>query len=230
MEQDKKLFRETAVYPIFFMIVLTILFVGFLSFFYNSQKRRIDNNQQISYYRNILELYNDKVPEVDFATLSDDEVLDSVKEHLVEGTLSTEKGERTYFKVVNNFTVIGYCFDIVGSGLWGTMQTVVALDPSLTTLIDFNVYEQVETPGLGGRIGESADKLKLRADLKGSAFVSDDQQTKYNLILEGATPVNNSEIRQITGATITSRSFLDMLYLEMERLLPLIKQEMAKGE
>lgn len=230
MAHDKKLFRETEIYPIIFMIILTILFVGVLSFFYNSQKRRIDNNQQISYYRNILELYNDKIPAVDFAILSDEEILTSVKEYLVEGTLITEKGERTYFKVVDNFTVIGYCFDIIGSGLWGTMQTVVAFDPTLTTLIDFNVYEQVETPGLGGRIGEPADKLKLRSDLKGSAFISGEQQTKYILILEGATPANNSEVRQITGATITSRSFLDMLYLEMERLLPLIKQEMAKGE
>lgn len=230
MTHDKKLFRETEVYPIIFMIILTILFVGVLSFFYNSQKRRIDNNQQISYYRNILELYNDIIPAVDFAILSDEEILTSVKEHLVEGTLITEKGERTYFKVVDNFTVVGYCFDIIGSGLWGTMQTVVAFDPTLTTLIDFNVYEQVETPGLGGRIGEPADKLKLRSDLKGSAFISGEQQTKYSLILEGATPANNSEVRQITGATITSRSFLDMLYLEMERLLPLIKQEMAKGE
>lgn len=230
MKPDKKLFRETSIYPIFFMIIITILFVGVLSFFYNSQKGRIDDNLKISYYRNILEIFNDKITEVDFAALSDEEVLLNVEKYLVENALTTEKGKRTYYKVNADFNVIGYCFDIVGSGLWGTMRAVVGFDPDLTTLIDFNVYEQVETPGLGGRIGEPADKLKLRADLKGSAFVTDDKITDYKLISEGATPAKGNEIRQITGATITSSSFLKMLHQEMVILLPLVQQEMAKGE
>lgn len=230
MEKEKKLFRETSIYPIFFMVVITILFVGILSVFYNIQKSRIDDNQQILYYRQILEIFNDKITDVDFYQLEDEEVLANKDKYLVPHEIESEKGTRNYFKVIDNGTVIGYCFDIIGAGLWGTMKAVVGFEPNLETLIDFNVYEQVETPGLGGRIAEPAEKLKLRADLKGSTFLDENEITNYKLVSEGATPNSSNEIRQITGATITSSSFLKMLNQEMSMLIPLFKEEMAKGE
>jgi RnfABCDGE-type electron transport complex G subunit len=230
MKKEKKLFRETPIYPIFFMVLITILFVGVLSVFYNTQKGRIDDNQQILYYRQILEIFNDKITEVDFYQLEDEEVLPNKDKYLVAHQIETEKGTRNYFQVIDNGTVIGYCFDIIGAGLWGTMKAVVGFEPNLETLIDFNVYEQVETPGLGGRIGEAADKLKLRADLKGSTFLNEKQITDYKLISEGGTPEKSNEIRQITGATITSSSFLKMLKQEMSMIIPLFQEEIAKGE
>jgi len=230
MAQEKKLFRETALYPIIFMVLITIIFVGILSLFYNSEKSRIDDNQEILYYRQILEIFNDKIAEVDFYQIQDDQVLDYKDKYLLDFELTGEKGVRRYFKVVDNGHVLGYCFDITGAGLWGTMKAVVGFEPNLETLIDFNVYEQVETPGLGGRIAEPADKLNLRADMKGSIFLQDDKITNYKLITEGSNPENSNEIRQITGATITSSSFLKMLDQEMSMLIPLFQEEMAKGE
>ena len=230
MAQEKKLFRETALYPIIFMVLVTIVFVGVLSLFYNSEKTRIDDNQEILYYRQILEIFNDKITKVDFYQIEDEEVLEYKDKYLVKVNIESEKGMRKAFKVLDNGTVIGYCFDIIGAGLWGTMKAVVGFEPNLKTLIDFNVYEQVETPGLGGRIGEPADKLNLRADLMGTTFPDKNSNTKYKLISESSTPDKSNEIRQITGATITSRSFLDMLENEITILIPLFQQEMAKGE
>ncbi len=230
MAQEKKLFRETALYPIIFMVLVTIVFVGVLSLFYNSEKTRIDDNQEILYYRQILEIFNDKITKVDFYQIEDEEVLEYKDKYLVKVDIESENGMRKAFKVLDNGTVIGYCFDIIGAGLWGTMKAVVGFEPNLKTLIDFNVYEQVETPGLGGRIGEPADKLNLRADLMGTTFPDKNSNTKYKLISESSTPDKSNEIRQITGATITSRSFLDMLENEITILIPLFQQEMAKGE
>lgn len=230
MAKEKKLFRETQIYQVVFMVLITIVFVGILSIFYNSQKQRIDDNQEILYYRQILEIFNDKVTEVDFYQMTDDQVLEAKEEYLISYQVESNKGLRDYFKVIDNGNVIGYCFDIVGAGLWGTMKAVVGFEPNLETLIDFNVYEQVETPGLGGRIAEPADKLNLRADMKGSTFLQDEEITAYKLISEGSIPEKSNEIRQITGATITSSSFLKMLDQEMEMIIPLFKDEMAKGE
>lgn len=230
MAKERKLFRETSVYPIIFMVLITIVFVGVLSVFYNSQKSRIDDNQQILYYRRILEIFNDKITEVDFYQIQDSEVLANRDKYLHAYQIEGEKGVRNYFKVIDNGSVVGYCFDIIGAGLWGTMKAVVGFEPNLETLIDFNVYEQVETPGLGGRISEPAEKLNLRADLKDSAFLNEGEITKYKLISEGSAPANSKEIRQITGATITSSSFLKMLDNEMAMIIPLFKAEMAKGE
>lgn len=230
MAQEKKLFRETSIYPIFFMVLITILFVGLLSVFYNNQKSRIDDNQEILYFRQILEIFNDKITEVDFYKMKDEEVLINKEKYLVSHKIESEKGTRDYYQVIDKGTVIGYCFDITGAGLWGTMKAVVGFEPNLETLIDFNVYEQVETPGLGGRIGEPADKLKLRSDLKDSTFLTKDSIVDYKLISEASTPANNTEIRQITGATITSSSFLKMLKQEMAMIIPTFKAEMAKGE
>lgn len=230
MEKEKKLFRETQVYQVFFMIVVTIVFVGILSLFYNAQKGRIDDNREILYYRQILEIFNDKISQVDFYQLEDNEVLKYKEDFLIAYQVEGPKGQRDFFKVVNNGSVVGYCFDIVGAGLWGTMKAVVGFEPNLKTLIDFNVYEQVETPGLGGRISEPADKLNLRADMKGTTFLQDGEITDYKLISEGSSPEKENEIRQITGATITSSSFLKMLDQEMEMIIPLFKEEMAKGE
>jgi RnfABCDGE-type electron transport complex G subunit len=230
MEKEKKLFRETQVYQVFFMVLVTIVFVGILSLFYNSEKGRIDDNQEILYFRQILEIFNDKISQVDFYQLEDAEVLKYKEEFLIPYQIESPKGLRDYYKVVDNGRVIGYCFDIVGAGLWGTMKAVVGFEPNLETLIDFNVYEQVETPGLGGRIAEPADKLNLRADMKGSSFMQAGEITKYKLISEGSNPEKANEIRQITGATITSSSFLKMLDQEMEMIIPLFKDHLAKGE
>ncbi len=230
MAQEKKLFRETALYPIIFMVLITVIFVGLLSLFYNSEKSRIDDNQEILYYRQILEIFNDKIAEVDFYQIQDDQVLEFKDKYLMDFELTSEKGLRRFFKVVDNGLVLGYCFDIIGAGLWGTMKAVVGFEPNLETLIDFNVYEQVETPGLGGRIAEPADKLNLRADLKGTRFLDSGKITNYKLISESSSPDKSNEIRQITGATITSSSFLKMLNQEMSMLIPLFQEEMAKGE
>ncbi len=230
MAKEKVLFRETQIYQVIFMVLVTVVFVGILSVFYNSEKGRIEDNQEILYYRQILEIFNDKIADIDFYLISDDEVLKYKEEFLIPFTVESKKGERRFFKIVNNGSIIGYCFDIIGAGLWGTMKAVVGFEPNLETLIDFNVYEQVETPGLGGRIAEPAEKLNLRADMKGTRFLQDGQITQYKLISESSSPSQAKEIRQITGATITSSSFLKMLDQEMEMIIPLFKEEMAKGE
>ncbi len=230
MAKEKKLFRETAIYPIFFMVIITIIFVGVLSVLYNSQKPKIEENQRVLYYKNILDVFKDKITSIKVSDLQDNEIEDVRKDFLESGEIETDLGNKRYFIVKENNEVIGYCFDITGSGLWGTMKAVVGFAPDMQTLIDFNVYEQVETPGLGGKISEPAEKLNLRADFIDSKFFKEDGSiTEYKLIADSSNRGSDNEIRQITGATITSSSFLKMLSKEMNMIRPVFMEKVLNG-
>ena len=55
---EKKSFSETRVYPIFFMIILTIVFVGVLATFYHSTQDRVQSYKAKNLQTTILTLFD----------------------------------------------------------------------------------------------------------------------------------------------------------------------------
>jgi Na+-transporting NADH:ubiquinone oxidoreductase subunit C len=196
------------------MFVITVVFVGVLALLFHSTDAKIEHNRLVSTHNLLISLFAD--------TLST--VTKIPKQTLLEPA-STEKIYHTYFQeiqkplphmqVVANNKVLGYVFDITGSGLWGTMQGFVGLTPDLKKIVNFVIYQQVETPGLGARISE----MWFRNQFAGKTLEENGKFAPYTLVPEGAK-AGPDEIRQITGATITSSSVIKMLQKEMQRIIP----------
>ncbi len=190
MEKEKTPFKETRIYPVVFMILITAFFVGILAFFYHSTKEKVKMHEDMTFNDD----FNKYIKEIKTDNL-------------------------TYFEAKKDTTLLGYAFFIQGKGLWGSVFSIVSLSPDLEKIIKLTITSQSETPGLGARITEAwftdqfSDKI---ITVKGSPV-------KFNLVSENKAELNNDEIKQITGATLSTKAVTDMVYNEINRIKKIIK-------
>lgn len=86
-----------------------------------------------------------------------------------------------------------------GSGLWGPIKGVLALESDLKTIRGVRFYQQEETPGLGGEIGSEW----FQRQFKGKKIVSGSGAPGFRVEKAG-TPAADNAVDGITGATVTS--------------------------
>ncbi|MDY6915179.1 MAG: FMN-binding protein [Candidatus Cloacimonadota bacterium] len=204
MAEVKKTFSDSKIYPIFFMILITVIFIGFLATFYEITASKVkayetENNQRI-----ILQLF--ELPTDNLQKNYNDFI--EVKKH----------GPREYFLAAKDGKILGYAFPIKGSGLWGTIEAVVAVTPDFDRIIAFDITKQNETPGLGGRITEP----EFKEQFGNKKLLQNDKVIKYNLVAED-DKAGEFKISQITGATQSSKAVVQMLYKELK----LIREEIG---
>ena len=114
----------------------------------------------------------------------------------------------------------GVGFVAGGMGFWDRIECVVVLSPDLEKILNVQVLDQKETPGLGARIEESwftrqFEGLKIAWDAP-----------EESRIVIGTSPSDNApnEVDAITGATQTSMSLMRFLNDELD-LARKLKQE-----
>lgn len=196
---EKRSFSDTRIYPIFFMIVITIIFIGILAAFYQFTLERVELYREMNYQKSIIGLFS--LPQ------------DNVKKIYESNFTQLEKSGLIYYEAKNEGNVRGYVFDISGSGLWGTINALVAVTPDFKNIIGIDILSQNETPGLGGRITENWFKNQFR----GKSLIQKGKINRFKLIAEDEKTKSN-EINQITGATSSSKAMVDIIYKEMERV------------
>lgn len=135
-----------------------------------------------------------------------------IQRAFAENVREKQADGRLYYVAGNRDVAFPYS----GSGLWGPIEGVIALQPDLQTLRGVTISRQEETPGLGSRIGEE-EYLAQFADKKVSRGLK--------LVPPGRSSADN-EIDAITGATLTSVAFVGILNASLESALPSIR----KGE
>lgn len=216
---SKTPFKETLVYPVLFMLLTCIVFVGVLAVMFRTSEAKIEAYRQDSYRKIVLGLFAEPLAEA----------LQTKPFHLLESYQETYTAyvkespipglERKVFSAVVADSVLGYCVDIGGKGLWGSMRALIALSPDMQNLQGIAIYEQVETPGLGARIGEKwfMDQFSQIKIISADGSEGDYTQA-LTLIPEGQVPANKFQVQQITGATITTVSVLKMIKDEMNQI------------
>jgi Na+-transporting NADH:ubiquinone oxidoreductase subunit C len=105
-------------------------------------------------------------------------------------------------------------FEIYGSGLWGPIHGIIALEPDLKTIKGITLIHQEETPGLGGRIAEAEflDRFKAKTILPKLIIQPPGKASKDN------------EVDGITGATLSCKAFEEILNSEVEKYVSAIKE------
>jgi len=108
----------------------------------------------------------------------------------------------TYFECKNSSGgVAGIALPEQGNGYQGVIKLMVGLTPDLEKITGIEVLEQVETPGLGGRIGEESFQSQFKN-------VSVEPEVEY---VKNQEPEKENQIRAVTGATISSRSVVAII-------------------
>ena len=205
MANDKKSFSDSRVYPIIFMVIVTIIFGSMLAVFYHSTSERIAGHSEARFKKTLLSLYG-IFPE-------NDQIESFYDQYVTE--LTTE--EFSYYRVTIDQQVQGYTFVVSGSGLWGTITALVAIKADFDSLIDLQILDQNETPGLGGRITESSFLEQFR----GKNIKQNGKLVRYLLVPENET-ASEVQIQQITGATSSSNAVVDILYRNLQEILRVI--------
>jgi RnfABCDGE-type electron transport complex G subunit len=133
------------------------------------------------------------------------------EEQVFAGSVQTRQaGEKTYYVADGQ----GIAFPYAGSGLWGPINGIVALNPDLRTLKGVTILHQEETPGLGSRITEQAYL---------DTFRGKDFSTGLKLVTPGKAD-GADEIDAITGATLSPKAFLDILNANLRGTVPAIRE------
>lgn len=199
MDKNKKYFSETKFYPILFMIILTIFFIGILATFHHLTAERITRYQEEKLKREILILFSIEIQDIntDF-----------------ERYITKESKADLDYYVAYKDSLLGYCFPISGQGLWGSIEALLALTPDFEEIVNLAILEQNETPGLGGRITEGW----FLSQFSEKPISEEGEILSYNLIPEGE-PTRAQQVNQITGATSSSRAVVRMLHENAKQIL-----------
>lgn len=187
MKKDS--FFATRIYPILFMVVLTVIFISGVSGIYLSTKEQVELNESVFQKRAVLYAADIEYPEDDLQAIQDI-YNERVKERNVKD------GQPSYFEVRLSSGETGYVVFTSGAGLWGEIVALFGFGSNLKTLTGVEFVEQNETPGLGARITESWFKEQFRG-----------KSGPFTLVEEG-TATQPDELDAITGASRTSEAVL----------------------
>ncbi|NQV18964.1 MAG: FMN-binding protein [Armatimonadetes bacterium] len=123
--------------------------------------------------------------------------------------IETENNVKYYFTENNEIS-----FEITGNGLWGPITGILALKPDLETIKGITLIHQEETPGLGGRI---AEKEYL------SSFKDKKIIPKLEIVSPGKA-IKENEVDGITGATMTSKAFEELINNQAQKYISNLKR------
>ncbi len=207
MASEKKLFRETRAYPVVFMLAITIIFIGILATLYQLTLERVEGYRQTMTKKMVLSVFELPMEDID----------ENFDKYITVNSIE----KLIYYEAVSDSILMGYCFPISGSGLWGTIQALLAVTPNFSEIINIDIVDQNETPGLGGRITEGW----FRNQFKGKTLLIDDVPQLFSMIPENEK-VKSNEICQITGATASSKAVVDMIYKNILIYKPKISEQL----
>lgn len=180
--------RNGIIYTVVFTFVTAFFFVFFLSLANNATISLVEENKIVSIQKSVLRSIGKLPAEDSQVSAAYSAEFDTVPEpgDVIATTLDGEEIVIRYFS---------------GSGLWGTITGVLALDSGLNRIIGLDIISHNETPGLGGRIDEEWFKNQFAGEKIGDKGITVVKGT-------GSSDDNpdNSAVDGVTGASLTSKS------------------------
>ena len=100
-----------------------------------------------------------------------------------------------------NYSQIGYSMAYDGNGFQGKIRIMLGLSKDLNSITAMEILDQVETPGLGTKVTEPDFKKQFES-LQTMPLI------KW---IKNKEPENPNEVQAITGATISSKSVVEII-------------------
>ena len=178
-------FLKERIYPVIFMALLTIVFIGGVSGIYLATADKVRLNENLTLQKAVLYAADIPLPE------ETPDIVELYGKRIRE--IRDEKNDIRYFTVLSeNGEETGYIVFSSGPGLWGEITAVVGYRADRETMTGVDFIKQSETPGLGARIAEDWFREQFRG-----------KKGPFKLVPEG-TSAGPGEMDAITGATRTS--------------------------
>lgn len=191
------------IYPVIFMVILTVVFISVISGIYLSTQSIVEENQLIFLKKAVLFSAGVPVPETNAEI--NRIYAERVEEYMLQGKPSV-------FAVEHDGST-NYSFRITGPGLWGEIEALIGYDAEIDEMTGIDFIKQNETPGLGARIEEEWFRKQFRG-----------KTPPFTLVQEDTENTAPDEINAITGATYTSSYVRDMVNNSPERAAALLEE------
>lgn len=210
MANKKK--KKSIVYPVFFMILVSVVFTLALSLLNEFTIDTIKAQEDFKNQKTLLYVFD-----IDYAADGSREEIDELYNQIISEKPVKGKDFNVYVAVKDNET-LGFAFPIEGKGLWGTIKGYLAFDENYTEIIGVDFVSHSETPGLGGRINEVWFKDQFRG-----IKMSETESENLEVIIY--SPSSGANAEPITGATLTSDSVSRMFNSSITYILDEIRGE-----
>jgi len=169
------------IWVVLFLVIVVCVSTGMLNAVYIHTDPMVRKNERIKVQRSVLEVFD-----IPYEETSIDEIF---KLSIETQTIRDKSLYRSKTGSV--------AFEISGPGFWGKISAMIALESDLETIKRLKILENMETPGLGGRIAESW----FQNQFKGKKLIPELKIVPYG------RAKGPNEVDAITGATQTSRAF-----------------------
>ncbi len=116
------------------------------------------------------------------------------------------------WRLYQNDLLVGYAVIASGQGYGGIIRVMAVLDSGLEKIQGIEIIEDSETPGLGSRIREETFIKHFR-----------NLEVEKPILYTRGQPTEPNQIKAITGATISSRSVVEILNKKISKLQEKIK-------
>ena len=190
--------KNGIVYTVIFTFITAFFFVFFLALASGATEKQVQINQKLAVQQAVLSALN-MLPKDPAQTAEEyNKLFDSipVPGDVMEVTLDGEA------LLVNYYS---------GSGLWGTITGILAVDENLDRIVGLEIISHNETPGLGGRIDEAWFKKQFREEKISPQGIT----VRKGSGSSGDTDPDNSTVDGITGASLTSASVQNIINTQL---------------
>ena len=187
-----KLKKESIGYVIIFTFVICAAFVVLLAIANQITLAQVKANQSYASHYAVLKALGLADPTTSKAAV------ESAYASQVKELAAPAPGMAAYSSVIEGNTFIAV--KITNPGLWGPITAILATDPKAERIRGFEILDQQETPGLGGRIGEPW----FTDQFKGEKVGADGKIAVVQGSGKGDPNKDNSQVDAITGASRTS--------------------------
>lgn len=194
--------KDGFIYTVIFTFIGTFIFVLALSFANESTRERVKENQEAAFYNALL-----KAAGIDAGQ--------DLEESYQRAFPGVKAEETQLFRTSRNGETI-WIRRFSGSGLWGTLAGVLAVNNHADRIVGMEIISHNETPGLGGRIEEDWFKEQFSGEYIGSGRIQVNKGSG-----EADSDHENQQVDGITGASLTSKSIETIINQTIE----LIKEE-----
>lgn len=184
MKKDS--FAKKRIYPVAFMLLVTVVFISVTTVIYTYTKDTIKLNERLRLKQAVL--YAGGI------SLSSDPVeIEKAFDDRVE-EVKDDAGRVRYYtiRVEGTADIESYVVIQTGPGLWGEITAGVGFESDLGSFTGIEVIDQNETPGLGGRIDEAWFKEQFKGKRPPLSPVPEGDQA------------SDSQFQAITGATYST--------------------------
>lgn len=176
-----------------FMLAVTAVSITVLSSLYVATAKTVARNELLFTRRAVLEAAGLETPAAPAEVLA-------LFEQRAEAVPSETNAQYYVVRSPDSRATNACVFPGSGAGLWGQVDALVGLDPSLKTVTGVTFTRQNETPGLGARIEEPWFKRQFAG-----------KTGPFTMVPEGTRAAEPDRFDAITGATVTSTAVRDIL-------------------